>query len=457
MCGSTSIDTRNATLASLERQTLRLDDVKDWSNARNLPVKPDDLIFFVAAGVCLERTAFELLAAAFLSVQTAKFAAAPMATSFDEHADKAVGLFLIRGDTWRASVQPSLSIASGVDELVSVLCSTLKKMVGEGLLLPFPLGTSAYPIVSFDECAWPLLLAPRQLAALALAPPGRSLPRPTVCCRSREARKVRIAATPAADCTLASTWRVGNSSFGCARAPLKQLAHNVITTLAGDHGLSAEFGRFADTIYHVGDIFDWMRVDGFISGWITANNPDCVLSSNAGALHRALPLLKMAHPTVEFVDLLHNDMANGLFGSAVAVSASLYRHIAVSRRVGEALVSRGIPRDRIVVVPNGIDTALFNPQRIERSAARDRSECRHDVLLLVFIGRFSKEKRVGAFADIVGRVRQEMPVQAVAVGEGEQEFGAAQRIAGEDLPIRIFPQCLAPSSYGCTRLPTCLY
>jgi glycosyltransferase involved in cell wall biosynthesis len=149
-----------------------------------------------------------------------------------------------------------------------------------------------------------------------------------------------------------------------------------------------------------------------------------------------LPELKAAHPGVAFVDVQHNDMPNGLIGGAVEASASLDKHVVVSTRIAEALARRGVPRQKIALIANGVDTDLFRPPA-ERSHARVALGIDPKALVLAFVGRFSAEKRVQAYAQIVSLVREKLPVRGFAVGEGEDKPILQALIAAQDLPIEV--------------------
>jgi glycosyltransferase involved in cell wall biosynthesis len=111
------------------------------------------------------------------------------------------------------------------------------------------------------------------------------------------------------------------------------------------------------------------------------------------------------------------------------------RVVAVSRPLGDAVASFGVPRDRIDIVANGVDAELFHPR--DRAAAR--TELGHSAdkrRWLLYVGRLEKTKGVldllEAFSLLIG-LRPD--VRLVLVGSGE--VGAMCERAAERLGDRV--------------------
>jgi glycosyltransferase involved in cell wall biosynthesis len=430
-----------ATAASLRAQTFRPGAILEHPDREGFECEPGDLVGLVAAGARLDPTALELLAAALLSVPDCKFAAASGEAS--ETGGARIAACLIPGRIWREHGRPTLAAAETGERFLADLGAAMQGVTGQGLLLPGPLvAWAAAPDSGFDGSAWPAVRAAPDQWQLWSASALDGARRIEAFIGSMPARRDEGDARP--HLLVVVPWLpVGGSEIVLLEV-LEHVAEtwaiSIVTTLPSDHAMRAAFARLTDEIYHAGDVFDSFRLQAFISGLIAARDTRIVLSSNSGLLYRTVPELKAAHPDVAFVDLLHNDLPTGHIRSAVDATTSLNHHIAVSRRVGEALVARGVPRERVVVVPNGVDADLFSPDLMARPAARAALGVAADALVLAFVGRFSEEKRVGAFAEVVARVRDKVKVQAIAVGEGQEEASLRERIAREDLPIEIVPK-----------------
>jgi glycosyltransferase involved in cell wall biosynthesis len=102
------------------------------------------------------------------------------------------------------------------------------------------------------------------------------------------------------------------------------------------------------------------------------------------------------------------------------------RAIAVSESTRDDLVARGLARDLIDVVPNGIDLAHYTPA----------SELRASRATILFLGRLKEYKRVDLVIDAVAILAGEgLDVQLEIVGDGERLealLAHARRLGIED-------------------------
>jgi glycosyltransferase involved in cell wall biosynthesis len=427
--GSLSADALAITIESLASQTLRPRDVR--VSVEDFACGPDDLVCIVAAGARLDPTSIELLAAVLLSAPLCKFAA------LTDTGEERIAACLMPSWIWRAHGRQALEIAPP-EKSLDALGAAMTGVVGQGLVLPPPLAVwASTPGIGSNILAWNAVRATPDQGHVWSASPLDGAARLEASIGLRTARDGREAHP---HLLIVVPWLpIGGSEIVLLEIlehVAERWAISIVTTLPSDHGMRPAFARLTDEIYHAGDVFDAFRLQAFVSGLITARSTRIVLSSNSGHLYRMVPELKAAHPQVAFVDILHNDLPNGHILNAVNAATSLERHVAVSRRVGEALIKRGVPRERVAVVPNGVDADVFSPQTC-RSQARAAFKVEDETLVLAFVGRFSEEKRVDAFAEIVARVRRKMPVRAIVVGQGPGEAEFRARITAEDLPIEI--------------------
>ena len=118
-----------------------------------------------------------------------------------------------------------------------------------------------------------------------------------------------------------------------------------------------------------------------------------------------------------------------VFGAGEKALARLTdRIIAVSSDEGEHIVGLGIPRAKLVVIPNGVAPAA-GPARAEARAALGLAE---DALAIGFVGRLSRQKAIdvliAAFAPVA---KANAKARLVVIGEGEE--GAVARRQAERL------------------------
>ncbi len=86
------------------------------------------------------------------------------------------------------------------------------------------------------------------------------------------------------------------------------------------------------------------------------------------------------------------------------------RLISPSRFLAERYAAHGVPRAKLTVIPNGVDTERFTPRRARR-----------DVLTLGFVGYLGPHKGPAHLLRALGLVRDRERVRLLVVGEGAEE------------------------------------
>src|SRR5262249_29412884 len=107
--------------------------------------------------------------------------------------------------------------------------------------------------------------------------------------------------------------------------------------------------------------------------------------------------------------------------SARLLMRSLLPHVnavvTVARAQGDILRSLCVSDDRIALVPNGIDNALFFPR--DKGESRQKLGLPIDGRLIVFVGRLSPQKGIAELLDAFARIRPHHPdVRLALIGEG---------------------------------------
>ena len=101
--------------------------------------------------------------------------------------------------------------------------------------------------------------------------------------------------------------------------------------------------------------------------------------------------------------------------------------IAVSRPIAGRLVELGVPADRVAIVPNGIDAALFQPQPVAGAAVRQHVGCPEGERLILAVGRLERVKGHDILLEALAILSRAVRVRLVIAGEGRlQDTLAAQ-------------------------------
>ncbi len=115
------------------------------------------------------------------------------------------------------------------------------------------------------------------------------------------------------------------------------------------------------------------------------------------------------------------------------------RILAVSEAVAERAIERdGIPRERVAVVPNGIEPQPSRPR--QRSRLRKALRLGDDAMLFLFLGRLHPEKGPDLLIEALDLLRREEPEgwRVVFVGDGGQRSELESRVNRLGLRDRVF-------------------
>ncbi len=130
---------------------------------------------------------------------------------------------------------------------------------------------------------------------------------------------------------------------------------------------------------------------------------------SAASLARGASLRRLAAPWQRFRRLM--------LGRAAAA-------VAVSDEVAQGFLSLGVPPERVVRIPMGVDTDRFRPAEPgERTALRARLGLPVDRTLFAFVGRLSRAKGLPMLAGLwPGVVARHPDAHLLLVGSGEGSF-----------------------------------
>ncbi|MEO7278212.1 MAG: glycosyltransferase [Sphingomicrobium sp.] len=109
------------------------------------------------------------------------------------------------------------------------------------------------------------------------------------------------------------------------------------------------------------------------------------------------------------------------------------RIIAVSKSEADHGVSLGIPRDRLIVIPNGIDPYAPLP----RSEARARMGLCEQAFVVGFVGRFVDQKDPASAVAVIDLVDRAHSVTLAMIGDGDLRAAVERTAATAAHPVRV--------------------
>jgi glycosyltransferase involved in cell wall biosynthesis len=179
-------------------------------------------------------------------------------------------------------------------------------------------------------------------------------------------------------------------------------------------------------------IFDWLEREGFSEIIISTPGPTglCALAAakalglpSAGIYHTDFPQYVRILTDDSFMETLTWNYMHWFYSQldTVYVNSEGYR---------KCWIERGIPRERLRILPRGLDTELFHPSKRDRGFWEARG-LRAGEAAMLFVGRVSKEKNLDVLVAATRRLAEwGTPVRPIIVGDGPY-MGEMRRLLGD--------------------------
>lgn len=106
------------------------------------------------------------------------------------------------------------------------------------------------------------------------------------------------------------------------------------------------------------------------------------------------------------------------YGLGKWIISSYDRVVLITKRVSEEITKFGVPRKKILWIPNGVDLEGFSSD-VDSSKLQDELSIKQDDKVLLFVGRLAKVKRVEILIALTKLLQKEsFRVKTVVVGDG---------------------------------------
>jgi glycosyltransferase involved in cell wall biosynthesis len=130
--------------------------------------------------------------------------------------------------------------------------------------------------------------------------------------------------------------------------------------------------------------------------------------------------------------------------------------VVVSQALASELVGRGVPAERVLVAPNGVDPERFRPG-IDGSLVRARYGIGAEEIVVGFVGSFGAwhgaEVLAKAFARLIGR--GDVPLRLLMVGDGSRLPAVRSILGPPGLADRVVLTGLVPQAEGPAHMAAC--
>jgi glycosyltransferase involved in cell wall biosynthesis len=108
-------------------------------------------------------------------------------------------------------------------------------------------------------------------------------------------------------------------------------------------------------------------------------------------------------------------------------------YITTGEMIREHFLAEGIPADRVISIPTGVDPKRFSPT-VDGSRIRKEFGIAQDTFLVSMVGVLRSWKRHDLFLTAVGHLKERgLPVRALVAGEGPQRENISAAIRAQDL------------------------
>lgn len=122
------------------------------------------------------------------------------------------------------------------------------------------------------------------------------------------------------------------------------------------------------------------------------------------------------------------------------VELALYRQasriVAVTDSFVDEIAARGVPRERIAVIKNGVDLAQFTPGPVDNDVRRELGL--EGKFVATYVGTHGMAHGLGTLLDAAAILRDDDRFRFLLVGEGAEKAGLQSRAAAEGLTNVIF-------------------
>jgi glycosyltransferase involved in cell wall biosynthesis len=205
-----------------------------------------------------------------------------------------------------------------------------------------------------------------------------------------------------------------------------------------DNPWAARFAAQTDRLYHLPAFLEPEYHLCFVLDLIGSRDIDVLLISLSIFGYHALPAIRGAYPDLAVVDVVHAEAPYVPMDHITLASRYrdlLDRRVVTTESVRALQIEKyGETPERVVVIPNGIDTAGdYDPARYAGGEFRRRLGIADGVSIVLFFGRIAMEKQPMHIIEVAERMRGRDDVAFVLIGDGAEKPAVEAEVARRDL------------------------
>jgi glycosyltransferase involved in cell wall biosynthesis len=198
---------------------------------------------------------------------------------------------------------------------------------------------------------------------------------------------------------------------------LKELKENkftiyLFTTERSNNVWHDKFYSVTPYIYHLYHFLDQEDFVEFILNFVKTRRIKVICGIHSAFFYDKAREIKKYFNNIRIIDILHNDSDLGYLNVSFKNDLLITKHIVISDRIKNSLIQRGVDPLKIETIYNGVDTEeKFNPGKYVFKNHLEK-------LVVVFMGRFSREKRPLDFVKIAEFFNNDDRVEFMMGGDG---------------------------------------
>lgn len=198
---------------------------------------------------------------------------------------------------------------------------------------------------------------------------------------------------------------------------------SIVCTLPSNHPWLAEFAKETPDIFILNHFLEIEDVPAFVEYLIVSRNFDLVLIIQSLMGYFLLPFLRARFPQLALCDYNHmvelHWLGGGYPNMSVENKSYLDLQIAASEHVANWMIGKGAEARNVVVCYINVSTQDFKPNSVARRNWRTRLSIPDDMPVIVYIARFTEQKRPLLMLMIARKLRAETKLfRLLCVGNG---------------------------------------